>query len=221
MRNLLVFIVVALLASGCATPAAPIDIPGIERSAGVRVTDLRPAMETQGETFSVLVTSDAYGTSRIAQGTVQPPPLRVLQHRLHERFSISGEALDVKVHHFVVYRNIAGPGKRIAFGSIGGAVGAVAAGAVGNQAVTEGETSLERSAFDATASEDDEWKRALFSEGENPKGGLCFIVYIDAELRGRRVFTRTVFPAILDDINRAIPLSVDAAIRAHIDMHAR
>ena len=218
--KLLVCVVVALLASGCATPAAPIDVPGIERSEGVRMTDLRPAIEAAGETFSVLITSDAYGTSRVAQEVVQPPPLRVLQHRMHERFGTAGEALDVKVHHFVAYRNIAGPGKRIAFGSIGGAVGAVVAGAVGNQAVDEGQTSRERADFDA-ASGDEEWRRATFSAEENPKGGLCFIVYIDTEVRGRRVFTRTVYPAILDDINRAIPLSVDAAIRAHVEAHAR
>jgi hypothetical protein len=218
--KLLLCVVVALLASGCATPAAPIDVPGIERSAGVRVTDLRPASESQGETFSVLVTSDAYGTSRVAQDVVQPPPLRLLQHRIHERFGASGEALDLKVHHFVVYRNIAGPGKRVALGSIGGAIGAVVAESVGNQAVDESQTSRERTAFDA-ASGDEEWKRATFSADENPKGGLCFIVYIDAEFRGRRVFTRTAFPAILDDINRAIPLSVDAAVRAHVEAHAR
>ncbi len=117
-------------------------------------------------------------------------------------------------------RKGAGPGKRVAFGSIGGAIGAVVADSVGNQAVDESQTSRERTAFDA-ARGDEEWKRATFSSDENPKGGLCFIVYIDAEFRGRRVFTRTAFPAILDHINRAIPLSLHVAIRAHVEAYAR
>jgi hypothetical protein len=32
---------------------------------------------------------------------------------------------------------------------------------------------------------------------------------------------RMVYPAILDHINRAIPLSLYVAIRAHVEAHAR
>lgn len=38
---------------------------------------------------------------------------------------------------------------------------------------------------------------------------------------GRRVFARTVYPPTLDDINRAILLSLDAAMRAHVEAHMR
>ena len=67
MQYAVVGLLISLLMSGCATPAAPIQIDGIERSAGVHIIDLRPPIEREGETFSVLITSDAYGTSRIEE----------------------------------------------------------------------------------------------------------------------------------------------------------
>ena len=119
------------------------------------------------------------------------------------------------MHHLVIYRNVAGPGKRIAGNAVGGVIGAAVGSALGNEGVDVGETSVERTAFESHS--DEEWRRALYTRQENPRSELCFIVYIDTEFLGRRSFTRSVFSARMDDINRAVPLAVDAAIKQHLD----
>jgi len=218
LKSYLFTLVTAIVVAGCAAPAAPILVANIDRSSSVRITDVRPASERESQVFSLLVTSDAYGTSRIKEDSVQPSPVRLLQHRTFERFGLQGEPPSLTVHHLVIYRNVSGPGKRTAAGAVGGALGAALGSAVTNQPRGTVPSTAERAAFESTGP--DEWKRALYSSAENPNNALCFVIYIDSEIRGKRVFTRTLYTASMDDVNSAVPKAVEAAITRHLDQHS-
>ena len=218
MKACLLTLLTAIVAAGCAAPAAPIAVSNIDRSSSVRIMDMRPANERQGEVFSVLITSDAYGTSRLKDDSVQPSPVRLLQHRTFERFGLLGQPVTLTVHHLVVYRNLSGPGKSRAAIAVGGAIGTVLGSGNANQPNGSVSSVAERAAFDSTGP--NEWKRALYSSAENPNSALCFVIYVDSEIRGKRVFTKTVYTASMDDINSAVPKAVEAAIAHHLDQHS-
>ena len=115
----------ALLLSACAAPMLPLQIANINDSASLRITDLRPKQEQLQEHFSLMVFNEAYGKSRISVADVQPPVLRLLQHRAFESLPVALRGGELKVRHLVVYRNMEAAGKSIAASAVAGVVGAV------------------------------------------------------------------------------------------------
>jgi len=192
MRKLL--LVLWVFVAGCAAQVTTMNVPNIERSSSVQVQDLRPETEKEGEIFSLSISNDAYAIYRIADSALTPPATRLLQHRAFEKMGNSiGGPLGIKIHHFVIYRNRQAELKRGAiFAAFGGAVGAALAGETANSLNGVSSSLLDGKVFESLAAT--EYKRALYTEQENPGRGSVYIVYIEAEIQGKRVFTRTVAP---------------------------
>jgi len=210
-------LITLVLLSGCATQVVPFSVQGIERSEHVRVQDLRPQTERQGEIFSLMITNDAYALYRIAESASVPTAMRLLQHRAYE-MRTGSEPFELKVHHLVVYRNLQSELRRGAIGAgIGGIIGALVAG----QSVTDpsGAVSslVDPVAFNSLSAT--EYKRALYTEQENPGRGSIHIVYIETEIKGKRVFTRTMVPMRVKDGENPLATALEAAARYHLTLH--
>lgn len=194
MKKLLVLLFPLVLAACATAPAPRIDVPELARSQDVTVHDARPAIERTRAIFSLLITSERYGTFRMAEVKTEPTPLRLFQHRAFERLGDKGP-LDITVNHLVVYMNQQGRLRTDALASTLGALG----GLIGEAVVSGREVSGSSTLVDAAAFEamkgDDEFKRALFTKAENPENAPVLIVYVDATINGKRVTTKTVSPA--------------------------
>ncbi len=209
------------LLAGCATPAPvpSIAVSKLDESATLRVTDLRPAKESVQEGFSYLVFNKAYGKFRIAPTEVQPAPVRLLQHRIYEALPADRRAGEVKLHHFVVYMNMEAMGKGVAAGAVGGLVGAALAEANPTKVQPGSISATDRIAFDAATGEN-EWMRALYTIEENPSHQVCHIVYIETELDGKRVFSRTLVQA-KGAGNAPLVNAIDESTRKHVQQMMR
>lgn len=220
MRKLLLLL--AVLLSGCATvPPAPLNVQGLERSEQVRVSDLRPPLEKEGEVFSLMITNDAYAIYRVAEAATAPSSVRLLQHRAHETLRAKSDRLELKVHHFVVYRNMQSQLRRGAVAAgLGGLVGALAASANNNWVRDPSgaiSTVVDRTTFDALGAT--EFKRAYYTEEENPGRGSVHVVYIDTEVDGKRVLTRTMAPLNVPGSDNPLSVALEAAVRFHLAQH--
>lgn len=75
------------------------------------------------------------------------------------------------------------------------------------------------SEFDAHAFESvgatSEYQRASYSEQENPRRANVIVVYIETEIHGRHVFTRTVAPQEVRD-GSSLTSAVERAIKDHV-----
>lgn len=216
MKRILILAAIAL--GGCAAPVTKLHIAGLDRSDKVPVSDLRPKIESEGESFSGNIFSDAYALYRIADSAVFPPAVRLLSHRAFERFGGLADATELKVRHFVVYRNLQAELRRVAIGSgIGGVLGAVAVG----PAVTasNGTSKIVNDLAAPLSVGMDEYKRALYTEAENPGKGSVYIVYIETELKSKRVFTRTVAPVKSKEGEMPLGMAVEAAIAFHLGQY--
>jgi hypothetical protein len=124
-----------------------------------------------------------------------------------------------KLHHFVVYQNMRGEGKRMALGSLLGPLGAIAAQST--VPVGDGNNYMKMSpeAFEAMSG-DDEYKRAMYAEGEQKDGVSALIVFIESESEGKRHFTRSVVPVKRekDDTKSPYQKAVEAAIAYHLSI---
>lgn len=214
MRKMLLAMVV--LVAGCATQVTTMNVPGIERSDSVRVKDLRPETEKQGEIFSLSVSNDAYAIYRIADGAITPSAIRLLQHRAYEKFGTGSS--EIKIHHFVIYRNRQAELKRGAlFAAFGGALGAALATQVTTEPTGISPSLVDGSAFDALATT--EYKRALYTEQENPGRGSVYIVYIETEIQGRKIFTRTLVPMNIKDQDDSLNIALEESIKFHLSRY--
>jgi hypothetical protein len=205
-----------ILLSGCATQqVVPLNVHGIERSEQVRLQDLRPPSEKQGEIFSLLLTSDAYAIYRIAEDASAPPAIRFLQHRAFEALGTRMKPLEIKIHHLVVYRNMQSEFRR---GAIGVGLGGVLGGVIGANTVTDPSgivnSLADPNAFNAL--QEAEFKRALYSSEENPGRGSVHIVYLESEINGKRVFTRTLAPTKVKEGENALFNVLEAATKYHL-----
>lgn len=219
--SLILLAFAAVVLAGCAAAPASLEVPGMERSEQVRMQDLRPPVEKEAGVFSFLITSDSYGIYRVAQSIFAPSPIRLLQHRAHETLRKGAAPLEVKVHHLVIYRNVQSQYRRgaIAFG-LGGLVGALVADA-NNNWVKDPSGALSSVAdtvvFDSLAPT--EFQRALYTEQENPGRGSVHVIYIDTEVDGKRVLTRTLAPVRANEGENPLAIGVEAAIKFHLAQH--
>jgi hypothetical protein len=133
--------------------------------------------------------------------------VRLLQHRVFEKF---GEPRQLIVHHMVVYNNSAAELRRgAAVGAVGGVLGAAIASGPARSSSTASAVIVDREQFDAHAQK--EHRRAYYSQDENPEKASVYLVYIDAEINGKRVFVRTIAPEKAQQ-DRPHGAAVEAAI---------
>lgn len=215
----LVLLAISVFFFGCAAQTAMVDIPTIDQSSLVAIKDLRPETEKEDETFSLMISNEAYGTYRRGDKLVDPTPIRILQHRIHEKYSTSVTAPDTNVHHFAVYMNLKSELRRgVAGGFLGGMIGmGVAAGT--QKYGVDGLASL--TTEEEFMSVEEEYKRALYTQDENPEKVSVYIVYLDAELDGKRSFIRTMTPTRLPKGDERNPhvVAIEAAIAYFLDQY--
>lgn len=75
----------------------------------------------------------------------------------------------------------------------------------------------DRDAFEAARTE--EHRRALNSEKENPLQSVVYVVYIDTEIGGRRVFTRTLAPFGNPRKKLLLDEALEAAVKFHLEQY--
>jgi hypothetical protein len=198
--------------------AHQIDVPEINKSESVLVKDLRPAIEKESEGFSFLIFSDSYGIFRRGDAFLIPPAPRLLQHRVFEKLGFSQQPLELTIHHMVVYLNAKSDLTRSGvLGGVGGAVGAAVAAATTSNFANLVSTLVDRQAFESLAQE--EYKRALYTETENPNHASVYVVYIDAEISGKRVFVKTMTPSEATDNQNALAVAVESTIRYYLSQY--
>ena len=209
-----------LFMAGCATAPVikPMAIDGLEKSNVVTIQDKRPPTEGQKATFSVLVTSEAYAIYRVTETATNPAAVRLLAHRAYEAFPQLADAPTITVHHFVTYANLQSQLRKGAWGAaLGGVIGAAImsqpAPPVGEVLTTE----IDPAVFDQTAAK--EHRRAFYSKEENPKKASVNVVYIDTEILGRRVATRSLVPPLLKNPNPTLGEVYDLCIANHLALY--
>lgn len=194
MKKLLIALL-AITCAACAPVVTKVNIPDIGKSGAVQVTDMRPANEKEHEIFSLLITSKEYGIWRVGDAQLSPSPVKLLQYEFAKQPNAANASPKVVVRHFVVYANMQ---SQLRHGAVGAGIGGVIGGLIGNAVANHGESALtsnaDEQAFDAMATE--EYKRGLYTTAEDPDKASVFIIYIDTEINGIRVFTRTIAPAI-------------------------
>jgi hypothetical protein len=198
MKILLATAAAAIFLSGCAAPVYKHDVQGLQRSEAINFVDARPKAESEQKLFSALITSDAYATYRYSTSTLDPSAVRLFQHKIYEKFHGNVTPVDVKVYHFVSYMNLQSSFRRTAIGSIFGGVGAAVAAGTQNYNADFKVADVNREIFDAIT-DDNEYTKSFFSEQENPSKAPVFIVYIDADINGKRSFIRGISPTTRND----------------------
>jgi hypothetical protein len=203
-----------LLLSACASQPVGLQVAPTD-TAQVRIVDSRDASEKQAKTFSRFVGSGAYGISRVAEGATTPPAIRLLQLRSGE--ILPERPLTIEVHHLVTYINAQTSMRTTAIAVGMGSVGVFGTGSTPKPLETAISSVADRDAFDAAATQ--EHRRALFSQQENPLESAVYVVFIDTEIGGRRVFTRTVAPFGNPRKKLLIEEALEAAIKFHLEQY--
>jgi hypothetical protein len=224
MKKLLLLSVSLFLAACVQQKIARVNLPGLDSSSSVVVHDLRPAEEKIAQRGSFAITSSSYGISRFGDETPDPSMPRILQHRAWEKLgSSSGTPLEIAIHHMVGYKNIKSEVRSAALGAaiggaIGGAVGGAASmGAASRSGVNLSQSLVDQGQFEALADED--YQRAYYTEQENPGRVSVCVIYIDAEIRGKRTFVKTIAPTTSSKDQDAYSLAVESAIQYYLSQY--
>jgi hypothetical protein len=207
MRKWLVLL--PLLALGCKPPITKLEIPNISKSSGVIIEDVRPEPEKKNEIMSLLVTSEAYGINRKGDETLDPPMVRIFQHRAFEKFNSSIPGFKIKLHHMVTYLNMKSALRK---GALFGVIGTVVVSA-NSKPLLASEIVDSKKFEESNATEH---KRALYTEKENPDKTSIFVIYIESEINGKRVFTKTMSSTKVPEGQNPHSSAVDAAIEYHL-----
>jgi hypothetical protein len=210
MKTWLVAIGAALLV-GCANQSV-VKVDGLERSDAVPAQDLRPEIEKQGERYSISVSNPAYGLYRLPDTDMTPTATRLLRHRAFEKF---GPTEAVKIHHLVVYRNAQAELRQFAISTgmaTAGYVTAIKPAVVDTLGI--GSAQINGASFETSASQD--YQRASYSSAENPTRASVNIVFIETEIKGQRVFTRTLAPMKIKGVDDTLAAAVEAAIKFNL-----
>tara|TARA_R110002124_G_scaffold57039_5_gene160234 strand:- start:974 stop:1633 length:660 start_codon:yes stop_codon:yes gene_type:complete len=205
-----------LLLTGCAAGPIKVNVSDITQSESVQLSDVRPSNESEKETFSLLITSDAYAIYRNGDAVTQPSPLRLLQHRAYEKLSSNGDPLNIEVFHFVSYMNAQSTLRTGAVGSIFGPIGAGIATASKDQTSNFSYSDIDRNKFESIPA-DQEYVRAYYSESENPNDAMVFVIYIDAEINGKRRIVRSVAPSVNDNGDHPYTAALEKSISAFLE----
>jgi hypothetical protein len=170
MRHLIALLS-ALALVGCATGPVSLPVENLAASAQTPVEDLRPKEEGTREIFSLMITSDQYGYTRMAQDVSEPTGPRLFAHRLQEKYA-AAPVPATKLHHFAVYLNNRAELKRsVLGGAMGGIIGAAIAGSNHQARRRHRPTMIDAQTF-AAMSGDNEYKRALYNRRRTQ--GRCF-----------------------------------------------
>lgn len=217
MRQFLA-LALSLALVGCATGPVKLPVNNLAASDQVRVEDVRPKTEATSEIFSLLITSDQYGYSRVKEEVVDPTGPRLFAHELQQKYG-AGQVPPVKLHHFVVYLNQRAALRSFAVGAaLGGIIGAAIADGTVKREGDIANTLVATESF-AALSGPNEYKRALYLDSELKEGTSAFVVFIESETNGQRRFTRTVAPIKAVKEGEKLPLhqALDAAIRFNLN----
>ncbi|GLQ87320.1 hypothetical protein [Dyella flagellata] len=181
-------VLLMLACTGCAP--VKVNVPDIAKSDSLQVTDMRPASEKEKKLFSLLITSKEYGVVRMGDDKLSPPPVRLLQYQAFQKFGRGDHQPNVIVHHFVIYMNARSQLRSGAVGAaVGGMVGAMIANAIADHDTSSQTRMVDEKSFDNIP---DEYERGLYNSSENSDKGSVYIIYVDTDIDGKRVFTRTI-----------------------------
>ena len=211
-RHLLVLL--ALACAGCAPVVTKVNVADIAKSDTMHVTDQRPASEKESKIFSLLITSKEYGVIRAGDVHLSPGPVRLLQHQVYEKFAAEGGTHAVTVYHFVIYQNMRSQLRAGAVGAgLGGVLGAVAGNAMANHDAASQTRLVDEMSFNSIS---EEYLRGQYDATENPDKASVYVIYVDTDIDGKKVFTRTV--ASMKPHGNENPLvdAVDLAIKNHL-----
>ena len=205
-----------LACTGCAPVVTKVNLPDIAKSNSLSVSDMRPASEKERKMFSLLVSNDKYGIVRTGDARLSPSPLRLLQYQAFDKFNASGHLPKVGVYHFVVYQNTKAQLLAETTGAVaGGLIGALIAQSITDHDVPASTRFFDEETFDTQSS--DEYQLGLFTKSENPKKGAVYIIYIDTDVDGKKVFTRTIAPIHKHGDQDPLASAVQLAIKNHLD----
>ena len=222
MKNIfcLFLLFLTLIMFGCAKPVIKfITIANISKSDSVTLTDLRPEKEKSIEILSYLITSDAYGINREGGDSLEPSMPRILQHRVYEKFGDSVSTLELTIYHMVVYSNMQSQMKKgILWGTLAGPIGMAAAAGSNDNNITSNSSIVDPVMLEAT-NNDDEYKRGLYTEQENPNKANVLIIYIDAEINGKRVCIKTISPLVAPGNQHPLNIALESAIGYYLDQY--
>jgi hypothetical protein len=216
-------LLITLCLAACATAPKPvhIDVPGADKSTDVVVHDLRPGSEKESKTFSVIVTSGGYGIYRQGDATLDPPAIQVFRRSVSEALGPEYMQGPMTIHHLVIYTNLKSELRRNSLfiglgGAVGGALAATTTQADGVAQSTLSQSMVDTDAFDKV---DDEYERAFYSKTENPTHESVFVIYVDATIAGKRVFTKSISAIAVPKGEVAYSLAVKSAIRYWIKQY--
>jgi hypothetical protein len=213
-------LIVGLLALACAgcVPPAKVDMPDAAKSASLPVSDMRPASEKDKKIFSLLLTSKEYGVIRTGDSGLSPSPVTVLQYDAFQK--LGGADHEVAVYHFVIYINAkAHLRSQAIFAGIGGIVGGMISHSVYNHTTSPETQLINRSTFDNVSGEN-EYERAYYTRDEDPGNSPVYIIFLDTDIDGKRLFTRTVAPMQQQGKENALAAAVELAIKNHLNDYA-
>lgn len=230
MKHWMLLLTVCLAACATAPKPVHIDMPGTDKSTDVVVHDLRPASENESKNFSVIITSGGYGIYRQGDTTLDPPAIQVFRRSVSEALGADVIHGAITIHHLVIYTNLKSQLRRSsAFvavgGAIGGAIGGGVAGAMfgGANGASDvlAQTTLSQSVVNTDAFDkvDDEYERAFYSKTENPKRESVFVIYVDATIAGKRIFTKSISAIAVPKGEVAYSLAVKSAIQYWIKQY--
>ena len=201
----LILLLLPLLLAACATQRMP--EADLAPSEALVVHDQRPAEESERKIMSLWRDSPAYGIFRGGQGNVHPTDMRLLQHRVFEHY---GPHAVLTVHHMVSYQNMR---EEILSNLHYGLLPEALHPHISSEEIDAGAKLVDARRFEAETL-DNEWKRGTYSEAENEQMGSVYIVYLDAEVEGKRAFIRYLAPAMLPDGKSAYSQDVEQCIRS-------
>lgn len=196
-------VVLSAMLSGCAQTVTRIEMKGVDKSISIPVSDLRPDNEKKSETFSFLITSSAYAIYRKGDETLDPPMTQLFRRKAFDKLGSKGN-LKITIHHMVSYMNAKA---QLRAGAIGGVIGAVIAS---KSSVNLSQSVVNRKDFEAANNE--EHRRAFYTKSENPDNATVFVIYIDADINGKRTFIKTMSPVTAPKGQDAYALAVQSTI---------
>jgi hypothetical protein len=208
----------AMMCAACAPVTTKVNVPDIAKSDSLSVSDMRPADEKDKKIFSLLLTSKEYGIMRVGDARLSPTPIHLLQYQAFKKFGDAGHVPNVSVYHFVVYSNAKAQLRSGAIGAgLGGLVGAMIGNAMADHD-TMANTEIENETVFNNLSTD-EYQRGLFTEDENPQKASVYIVYIETDIGGKKVFTRTISPIKKHGDEDSLAAAVQSAINHHLSRY--